>query len=349
MNIAEELESNISATSLDKVSQGRRTILRKVLGKNFEDKENLISKEQDLCEDLPEGTRKLFEEYSNREKFKQELTREEFEKILSGKLRYLGEGQFGVVYESEDGKYALKFPRNGESISDDRLKNEALKKNTGAFDPKQAYYQQKDEFIARYVGTFKTREGIEVVVFEKIDGEEFQKCVVENPASLFRLLAQAATAIAIFNEAGCINSDIKPNNMMVTNDLYLLKLIDQGSAINLLQKKEKTSTPLSKLPLESTTPLKRFNPENDKPSSTRLSESIFVPATPLYRPPLGSATPLKGLPRGPVTPLVKFKSKESPAVPFEPSTPLASFNPGSDESPSTRLSESLFIPTTPLA
>ena len=120
MNIAEELESNSSTASLDKVSQGRRTIalrtLQDALEKNSEDKGNL-SKEQDLWKDLPESTRKLFEEYVSlfvaspkREKVKKKLTQKEFEKILSGKLKYLGKGQFGVVYESEDRKYALNVP-----------------------------------------------------------------------------------------------------------------------------------------------------------------------------------------------------------------------------------------------
>ncbi|MGX8717307.1 MAG: protein kinase domain-containing protein, partial [bacterium] len=44
-----------------------------------------------------------------------------------------------------------------------------------------------------------------------------------------------ATAIAISHEAGCINSDIKPANMMVTKDFSLLKLIDQGAIINLTE------------------------------------------------------------------------------------------------------------------
>ena len=53
-------------------------------------------------------------------------------------------------------------------------------------------------------------------------------------AQLCTLLAQAATALAISHEAGCVNSDVKPGNMMVKKDLSSLKLIDQAGVIDLI-------------------------------------------------------------------------------------------------------------------
>ena len=76
----------------------------------------------------------------------------------------------------------------------------------------------------------------EVSFFEKIDGEEFlafrgeliQKC---------QLLAQAAAGISLMHEAGCINTDIKPENMMVAKKegFPTIKLIDHAAIIDLKQ------------------------------------------------------------------------------------------------------------------
>ena len=244
-NISKELEA--TRTMVDKVTKSKRIValqtLQETLGEVSGNKVDL-SKVVSFLNDLPESTQKLFKEYLDlfaelpqQKDSKWKLTQKEFEEILKGKLSFLGEGGFGAVYGSADGKYALKFPNSGYSMGEDKEKNEALSRNAQTFDPNQLYYNQKDDFITRYVGTFETEEGIEVAVFEKIDGQDFDKCNADTPAKQIRLLAQAATAIAISHEAGCPNSDVKPRNMMITKDLSLLKLVDQGGLIDLIQPK----------------------------------------------------------------------------------------------------------------
>lgn len=265
-NIAKELE--VTSSMVDKTTQSKRVVALQTLQKTLEDSSGDkvdLNKVESFLKDLPESTQKLFKEYlglfaelPKQEESKWKLTQEEFEKILmQGQPSRIGSGSFGDVYGSADGKYVFKIPKK-RNISEDKEKNEALNRNAQAFDPNQFYYRQKDDVITRYVGTFMLGKK-EVSVFEKIDGQDFSQCFDDQAsvksnlekiygkvlnqynvpilkcAQLSRLFAQAATAIAISHDAGCVNSDVKPQNMMVTKDLSLLKLIDQGGIIDLTQ------------------------------------------------------------------------------------------------------------------
>ena len=237
-NISKEIGTNWLTRTFNKIFHHGRTVALKNLN------EKLISgvtpEQVWLTDALPKKTQELFRNYLSlfaepeiKEDFKSSLTKEEFQQIWDSKQSQpIGEGGFGTVYQSADGKYALKVAKEGKSIVDDTVKNEALKNNTKAFDD-QFYYKENDGFITKYVGTFKTEDNIDVAVFEKIEGQDFSKVDATTPALQCRLLAQAATAIAISHEAGCINSDIKPENMMVSTDPLILKLIDQGGVVDL--------------------------------------------------------------------------------------------------------------------
>ena len=213
---------------------------------------------------LPQSTKKLFMAYLT--SFPKEenttISQEKFNEMwqglqdTSGKLngKYkLGEGGFGSVYQSQDGKYVIKVPKYSDDDTD-ITGNESLQKGIGSFDKREVYYSQNAGFITKYGGAFDVQinqNGLKVTtkatVFEKIDGKDFSDCYTIDPKTQFRLFAQAATAIAISHEAGCSNPDIKPANMMVTNvktaninkenvilstEKSNLKLIDQGCVVD---------------------------------------------------------------------------------------------------------------------
>ena len=232
-NILSELGTNRFTRTLTSTLYPKRSVALRQLKDDLGS--SMAPKQSWLNDYLPQSTQKLLKEYLSL--FESDtLSEGEFKKIWEEKGEQLGEGANGTVYASKDGKYALKLLKDSESS--DRGPNETLINNSRDFDPKQYYYRENDGFITKYVCSFKTDNGESVDVFEKINGEDFDKCNAQFPAQQCRLLAQAATAIAISHEAGCINSDIKPQNMRVTKDFSLLKLIDQGELIDLTQSTE---------------------------------------------------------------------------------------------------------------
>lgn len=237
-NIGKEIGTNFFTMVFNYVFHHGRTVTLKNLNEKLNS--GVPPERAWLTDSLPEKTQELFRRYLSlfiepEKDFKNSLTQEEFQQIWDGKQNIpIGQGGFGTVYQSAGGKYALKVANRGKSIADDTTKNKALKHNAEAFDPHHFYYKENDGLITKYVGTFKTDNGMDVAVFEKINGKDFSTVNACSPAYQCQLLAQAATAIAISHEAGCINSDIKPQNMMVsTDDPRVLKLIDQGGLIDL--------------------------------------------------------------------------------------------------------------------
>lgn len=239
-NIGKEIGTNFFTMVFNYVFHHGRTVTLKNLNEKLNS--GVPPERAWLTDSLPEKTQELFRRYLSlfiepeiQENFKSSLTKEEFRQIWNNKQNDpIGRGGFGTVYQSAGGKYALKVANRGKSIADDTTKNKALKHNAEAFDPNQFYYKENDGLITKYVGTFKTDNGMDVAVFEKINGKDFSTVNAHYPTFQCQLLAQAATAIAISHEAGCINSDIKPQNMMVsTDDPRVLKLIDQGGLIDL--------------------------------------------------------------------------------------------------------------------
>lgn len=238
-DIAKCIGTNFFTKFFNNIFFHNRVVELKILNDRLNSEE--IPEASWLSTHIPEKTKNLFTTYLNlfnEVETAKVLTQEDFQKIWESKQDTpIGEGGFGVVYQSECGKYALKVPKDGTSLEEDRIKNETLKNNAKAFDSEQFYYEFNKCFITKYMGTFKTKDNVEVAVFEKIEGINFssEKGNGETLAQQTRLLAQAATAIAISHEAGCINSDVKPQNMMISEDFSLLKLIDQGALLDLTQ------------------------------------------------------------------------------------------------------------------
>ena len=90
--------------------------------------------------------------------------------------------------------------------------NKSLFDGTAKFDD-QVFYQQGIGFLT------KGAEGA---------------CTKDNVGNRCLILAQMGHAIAILHEAGVINRDVKPGNLMVheSDELVQAKLIDQGAAFD---------------------------------------------------------------------------------------------------------------------
>ena len=140
----------------------------------------------------------------------------------------LGMGGFGVVYASGD--YAMKISKTRD-VSE-KAQNEALRNGIKLLDLNQSFHTQYLELIAKYFGTFVI-DGTEVGFFEKINGMNFRIFDATTISQQCRLLAQIAAGIAIIHEASCIDTDIKPGNVMITETEA--KLVDRGGIIDLTQ------------------------------------------------------------------------------------------------------------------
>ena len=185
-NISKEIGTNFFTRAFNYVFHHTRTVALK----NISEKLNsgMPPEQAWLTDYLPQKTQELFRNYlalftepKIQEDFKSSLTQEEFQQIWDNKdTEPIGKGGFGTVYQSAGGKYALKIANPGKSIVDDKVKNEALRHNTEAFDD-QFYYKGNVGFITEYVGTFQTDSGEDVVVFEKVNGEDFSKVNAKTP------------------------------------------------------------------------------------------------------------------------------------------------------------------------
>ena len=158
-----------------------------------------------------------------------ELTQDTATKLWEGKdPDALGKGGFGVVYAS--GTYAMKTSKV-QDVSE-KAQNEALENGIKLLDPHQSFHMQYLELIAKYFDTFVI-DGTEVGFFEKVNGMNFRTFDAPTISQQCRLLAQIAAGIAIIHEASCIDTDIKPGNVMITGTEA--KLVDRGGIIDLTQ------------------------------------------------------------------------------------------------------------------
>ncbi len=187
-----------------------------------------------------------------------------YDKVLDKNFKYLwenkdtkplGSGSFGTVYgaKDENGKeYVIKAFNpdvTQESIDEEIAGNKALFVGTKQFESDdQAFYKQGVGFLTKFCGKYEI-DGKQVVVYEKAPGKDFDKilaekpCTKENVKDRCAILVQMGNAIAISHEAGVVNRDIKPQNLMVyeSNDsenLINAKLIDLGTACDLKKTKE---------------------------------------------------------------------------------------------------------------
>jgi serine/threonine protein kinase len=157
----------------------------------------------------------------------------------------LGEGSYGKVYGSTDGKYIFKVMKPFNADEFDPIEQEINANNilmSGVETMQQspeAFYTQGVDFVTQYKGVFDLN-GQNILVFERAPGAEMAKYLANNPienskdiTTHARMGAELANGIAITHEAGLIHRDIKPENTMVhvnPDGTVIAKVIDQGLA-----------------------------------------------------------------------------------------------------------------------
>jgi serine/threonine protein kinase len=155
----------------------------------------------------------------------------------------LGEGSFGKVYSSADGKFIFKVMKPTEGfnpIEPEINANKVLMSGVQTMQQSsEAFYTQGVDFVTQYKGAF-TLEGQDVLVFERAQGKEMygflENHSIRNSQDITthaRMGAELANGIAMTHAAGLVHRDIKPENTMVhvaADGAVTAKVIDQGLA-----------------------------------------------------------------------------------------------------------------------
>jgi tetratricopeptide (TPR) repeat protein/tRNA A-37 threonylcarbamoyl transferase component Bud32 len=142
-------------------------------------------------------------------------------------LEKLGEGGMGVVYRAYDEnlqrEVALKVLRNDpheDGLARTRMRREAL-----------ALAQLNHPNIAT-VYDFESDGPVDFVVLEYVSGESLAHLIRQHPLELERLLAlghEIADAVEQAHVNGIIHCDLKPSNIVLTEDFHA-KVLDFGLA-----------------------------------------------------------------------------------------------------------------------
>ena len=178
--------------------------------------------------------------------------------------QHLGSGGRGSVYGSTEGNYAIKTSPDATEAEISFSCIKTLMKNFEVLDP--LFYDYIDKLIIKYYGSCYTDSTYPCCVMEKIVGKTLKEDAI-SPTIIpehFLHLAQAATAIYMVHEAGCVIFDIKPENMMISDGL--LKLIDLDSLYILINPQVKENiicTPMFTSPEKLNSSTKTFSPASD--------------------------------------------------------------------------------------
>jgi len=142
-------------------------------------------------------------------------------------LSKLGEGGMGVVYKAEDTKLhrfvALKFL--SPSMTDDEARKRFIHEA-------QAASSLEHPNICSIHEIDETPDGHMFIVMPCYEGESLAEKIERSPLKLGETLevaTQVASGLARAHEKGIIHRDIKPGNILVTND-GLAKIVDFGLA-----------------------------------------------------------------------------------------------------------------------
>ena len=193
-------------------------------------------------------------------------------------LEQIGVGGMGVVYRAHDDRLdrdvALKVLPPG-TLSDEtarkRFRKEALA------------LSRLNHPNIETVHDFDTQEGVDFLVIEYIGGLTLDKKLAEGPLpekEISRLGVQLAEGLAAAHQQGLVHCDLKPNNLLITED-GRLKILDFGLAKLLHPASDATVTSLSETQSGAGT-LPYMSPEQLRIEKIDTRSDIWAVGTVLY-------------------------------------------------------------------
>ena len=144
-------------------------------------------------------------------------------------LAHLGNGARSTIYavkDKDDQVYALKHVIK-QDANDQRFLEQALTDHAVA---------SKFDFpnLRRSFRLIRHRKLIRInevaLLMELVDGQTLEELRPRDVLDICILCQQAAMALMVMHDAGWVHADIKPNNILVTNN-QLVKLIDFRSEL----------------------------------------------------------------------------------------------------------------------
>ncbi len=143
-------------------------------------------------------------------------------------LMTLGEGARSVIYavkDKDDQVYALKHVVKQEG-DDQRFIDQALEEHQVAsrFDHRNLRRSYRVIRKRKLIGG-----GGLAVLMELVDGLTLEEFKVRDPLTMCRICQQVALGLNVMHEAKLVHADIKPANILVTDD-GTVKLIDFGQS-----------------------------------------------------------------------------------------------------------------------
>ena len=140
----------------------------------------------------------------------------------------LGEGAHSSLFKVRDPKGQVMVLKRvvKEGASQQRYLDQALAEHAVA----QAVDHPR---VRKTIKVMKQRSVIRVsevlVLLEMVDGETLEKARPQDQLEICRIFDEAAEGLAAMHDAGYVHADIKPNNIMVTEDRGAV-LIDFGQS-----------------------------------------------------------------------------------------------------------------------
>lgn len=193
----------------------------------------------------------------------------------------IGEGGMGVVYlaKRKDGQFdqevAIKIVQSHEVASKtiERFRQE-----------RQILASLQHPNIAQLVGGGETNTGLPYIVMEYVNGVNIVEYCIQHALSTdarLDLFKQVMSAVSYAHQNLVIHRDIKPNNVLVTND-GVVKLLDFGIAKLIEEKALPIDNNLTALEVKVLTP-SNASPEQVKKEKVTTKTDVYGLSTLLYQ------------------------------------------------------------------
>jgi serine/threonine protein kinase len=139
----------------------------------------------------------------------------------------IGAGGMGDVYKAHDSRLdrhvAIKVLREELASDPERLKR---------FEQEARAASALDHPNIITIHDIAESDGVHYIVMQYVEGQTLRELLAEGPLSLEKLLdmaKQIAEGLAKAHEAGILHRDLKPDNLMITDD-GRVKILDFGLA-----------------------------------------------------------------------------------------------------------------------